>query len=76
MEDNSLQPVFRMVGVSKVYHMGEIDVVALSRVSLTLFSHEMVVLLGASGSGKSTLLNILGGLDTPVQARCISTVRV
>ena len=55
MEDNSLQPVFRMVGVSKVYHMGEIDVVALSRVSLTLFSHEMVVLLGASGSGKSTL---------------------
>ena len=54
-----------MVGVSKVYHMGEIDVVALSHVSLTLFSHEMVVLLGASGSGKSTLLNILGGLDTP-----------
>lgn len=54
-----------MVDVSKVYHRGEIDVVALKRVSLTLFSHESVDLLGASGSGKSTLLNILGGLDIP-----------
>src|SRR5690606_20678322 len=34
-------------------------------VDLTLYTGEMVVLLGPSGSGKSTLLNILGGLDRP-----------
>ncbi|RJP71226.1 MAG: ABC transporter ATP-binding protein [Candidatus Abyssobacteria bacterium SURF_17] len=56
--------VFRTEGLTKVYHMGEVDVQALRGVDMELFSGEMVVLLGPSGSGKSTLLNILGGLDT------------
>lgn len=57
--------VFEAHDVTKVYHMGEVDVHALRGVDLTLYSGEFVVLLGASGSGKSTLLNILGGLDVP-----------
>jgi putative ABC transport system ATP-binding protein len=56
--------VFRVSGLTKVYHMGEVDVHALRGVDLELFSGELMVLLGPSGSGKSTLLNILGGLDT------------
>jgi putative ABC transport system ATP-binding protein len=56
--------VFKAEGVTKVYHMGEVDVHALRGVDMELYSGEMVVLLGPSGSGKSTLLNILGGLDT------------
>lgn len=52
-------------GLRKVYHTGELDVVALHGVDLDFYSGELVVLLGASGSGKSTLLNILGGLDVP-----------
>lgn len=59
------EPVFRARGITKVYHMGEIDVVALQSVDLDLFEGELVVFLGPSGSGKSTLLNILGGLDVP-----------
>lgn len=57
--------VFRATDVTKTYEMGEVKVHALRGVSIELFEHEFVVLLGASGSGKSTLLNILGGLDVP-----------
>jgi putative ABC transport system ATP-binding protein len=60
-----VKAVFVARGLTKVYHMGEVDVQALRGVSLDLFEGEFLVLLGPSGSGKSTLLNILGGLDVP-----------
>ena len=63
--DPAAPPVFAAHEITKVYHMGEVDVQALRGVSLELRESEFVVLLGPSGSGKSTLLNILGGLDVP-----------
>jgi putative ABC transport system ATP-binding protein len=57
--------VFAARQITKVYHMGEVDVPALKGVDLDLLPGEFIVLLGPSGSGKSTLLNILGGLDHP-----------
>ncbi|MBS0206220.1 MAG: ABC transporter ATP-binding protein [Planctomycetes bacterium] len=62
---NLREPVFRARGLTKIYHVGEVDVCALRGIDLELYAGEFVVLLGASGSGKSTLLNILGGLDCP-----------
>jgi putative ABC transport system ATP-binding protein len=59
--------VYQARGITKTYHMGEIDVHALRGVDLDLYEGEFVVLLGPSGSGKSTLLNILGGLDVPTE---------
>ena len=59
------KPIFEARGVRKVYHTGEVNVVALGGVDVEFFAGELVVLLGPSGSGKSTLLNILGGLDVP-----------
>jgi putative ABC transport system ATP-binding protein len=61
--------VFRTEGLTKSYHVGEVDIQALRGVDLELYEGEFVVLLGASGSGKSTLLNILGGLDVPTNGR-------
>jgi putative ABC transport system ATP-binding protein len=63
--------VFRTIGLTKVYNMGEIHVHALRGIDLELHAGELVVLLGASGSGKSTLVNILGGLDTATDGKVI-----
>lgn len=65
MKTGEYEPVFRATRISKVYHVGEVDVHALRGVDLDLCAGEFMVLLGPSGSGKSTLLNILGGLDVP-----------
>ncbi|HEX2166252.1 MAG TPA: ABC transporter ATP-binding protein [Longimicrobiales bacterium] len=64
MSTSERRIVFQTRGLSKIYHMGEVEVHALRGIDLELYAGELIVLLGASGSGKSTLLNILGGLDT------------
>ncbi len=57
--------------VKKIYHMGEVDIPALSGVNFEIKKGEFVVIAGASGAGKSTILNILGGMDTPTSGQIL-----
>jgi putative ABC transport system ATP-binding protein len=63
--------VFEARGITRVYHVGEVEVHALRGVDMDLLEGELAVLLGPSGSGKSTLLNILGGLDLPTAGQVL-----
>ena len=50
--------------VCKIYHMGEVEVAAVSGMSFDIEQGEFVVVVGPSGAGKTTLLNMLGGMDS------------
>ena len=55
--------VIEVNNLFKTYGEGEALTYALNDVSIKVYEHEFLVILGGSGSGKSTLLNMIGGMD-------------
>lgn len=56
-------------GLCKRFGSGDVEVVALDDVNLTLHPGEMTLLMGPSGSGKSTMIAALGGLQRPDEGK-------
>lgn len=57
--------LIELKAVSKIYPLGNQQVVAVADLSLQIAAGEFTVLAGPSGSGKTTLLNMIGCLDRP-----------
>jgi macrolide transport system ATP-binding/permease protein len=57
--------LIRIKDLSKTYRLGDSEVKAVDKVTLSIDEGDFVSILGPSGSGKSTLLQVLGLLDTP-----------
>ena len=56
--------MLQAISLTKSYHQGEIDVVALDAFTHT-FSPGLTSIVGPSGSGKTTMLNLLAVIDIP-----------
>jgi putative ABC transport system ATP-binding protein len=64
-------PAIEAFNLTKVYGLGNTEVVAMNDVSLTVARGEIVALLGPSGAGKSTLLTAIGLINPPTAGRIV-----
>jgi putative ABC transport system ATP-binding protein len=63
--------IIEAVNVTKDFANGEIHVLAVRGIDLSVKRGEMLAIVGPSGSGKSTLLNLLGAIETPSDGRVL-----
>lgn len=64
-----MTPMIALEGITKTYHLKDLDVPVLKEIDLSIDEGEYVAIMGASGSGKSTLMNIIGCLDRPTRGQ-------
>ncbi|ABN70528.1 ABC transporter related [Staphylothermus marinus F1] len=66
-----MKKIIELVGVKKLYRVGEVVTWGLRGVNLTVYGGEFVSIMGPSGSGKTTLLNMIGLLDHPTEGKIL-----
>jgi len=67
MNPDKQKPVILAKGLTRIYKLGESEVIGIDQIDLEIAAGELVVLKGNSGCGKSTLLALLAGLDRPTR---------
>ena len=64
-----MAPIIDCQNLIKIHKQGNLEVVALQGLDLTMEQGEFMSIVGASGAGKSTLLTILAGFEKPSAGR-------
>ena len=59
-----MEEFVKLKDITKVYHMGEVEIRAADNINFSIKKGEFVVIVGPCGAVKTTVLNILGGMDT------------
>jgi ABC-type lipoprotein export system ATPase subunit len=67
MEPKLSKTIIETRNLTRIYALGESNVIGINTIDLSIDAGELVVLKGDSGSGKSTLLSLLAGLDRPTR---------
>lgn len=61
--------ILRTENLTRIFEQGDIKVVAVDNVNLSINRGELISIMGSSGSGKSSLLHLLGGVETPTSGK-------
>ena len=61
--------IAKLEEVSKVYKVGDQEIVALQPTTMDVKEGELLLIIGPSGSGKTTLLSLLGCVLYPSKGR-------
>ncbi|MGD8548296.1 MAG: ATP-binding cassette domain-containing protein, partial [Desulfobacterales bacterium] len=67
MAKHNNRPVIHARHLTRIYKLGDSEVIGINDIGLDIAPGELVVLKGNSGSGKSTLLSLIAGLDRPTR---------
>ncbi|MGD8295809.1 MAG: ABC transporter ATP-binding protein [Desulfobacterales bacterium] len=67
MDSDASKTIIETRNLTRIYALGESNVIGINTIDLCIDAGELVVLKGDSGSGKSTLLSLLAGLDRPTR---------
>ena len=71
MTQEHRQFIISAKSLTRIYTIGDSEVIGINKIDLDIAPGELVVVKGNSGSGKSTLLSLIAGLDHPTRGELV-----